>query len=183
MSHAPTFVAGGRRILTGMQRKIGTIPCCYRRASLNITENNRRIAEQFNEAFNRGDLDAAASYFSEDCQNHGRKVGRDGVRTVLGEMKTNFPDARLTTLNSVAEGEWVVVRCTYSGTHRGRSRFPVDGGMLVGVQPTGRAFEVQHIHMYRVLDGKIAEHFANRDDVGMMRQLGLLPPPPSQSGQ
>jgi hypothetical protein len=49
--------------------------------------------------------------------------------------------------------------------------------MLVGVQPTGRTFEVQHIHMYRVLDGKIAEHFANRDDVGMMRQLGLLPPP------
>jgi hypothetical protein len=31
--------------------------------------------------------------------------------------------------------------------------------------------------MYRVLDGKIGEHFANRDDLGMMRQLGLLPPP------
>ena len=99
------------------------------------------------------------------------------MRTVLGEIKINFPDARLTTLNSVAEGEWVVVRCTYSGTHRGTSRFPVDGGMLVGVQPTGRTFEVQHIHMYRVLDGKIAEHFANRDDIGMMRQVGLLPPP------
>lgn len=166
-----------------MPRKIGSIPCCERRASLNITETNRRIAEQFNEAFHRGDLDAAASCFSEDCQNHGRKVGRGGVRAVLGEIKTNFPDARLTTLNSVAEGEWVVVRCTYSGTHRGTSSFPVDGGMLVGVQPTGRTFEVQHIHMYRVLDGKIAEHFANRDDVGMMRQLGLLPPPPSLSGQ
>ena len=36
--------------------------------------------------------------------------------------------------------------------------------------------------MYRVLDGKIAEHFASRDDVGMMRQLGLLPPSPSPSG-
>ncbi len=35
--------------------------------------------------------------------------------------------------------------------------------MLVGVEPTGRTFEVQHIHMYRVLDGKIAEHLANRD--------------------
>ena len=35
------------------------------------------------------------------------------------------------------------------------------------------------MHMYRMLDGKIAEHFANRDDVGMMRQLGLLPLPPS----
>lgn len=44
---------------------------------------------------------------------------------------------------------------------------------------TGCCFEVQHIHMYRVIDGKIAEHFANRDDGGMMRQLGLLPPLPS----
>jgi len=150
---------------------------------MNITETNRSIAEQFNEAFNRGDLDAAASCFSEDCRNHGRKVGRDGVRTVLGEIKTNFPDVRLTTLTSVAEGEWVVVRCTYSGTHRGTSRFPVDGGMLVGVQPTGRTFEVQHIHMYRVLYSKIAEHFANRDDVGMMWQFGLFPPPRSLEGQ
>ena len=97
-----------------------------------MTETNRRIAEQFNEALNRGDLDGAADCFAEDCQNHGRKVGRAGVRTVLGEIKTNFPDARLTTLNSVAEGEWVVARCTYSGTHRGTSRFPVDGGMLMG---------------------------------------------------
>jgi predicted ester cyclase len=56
------------------------------------------------------------------------------------------------------------------------SQFPVDGGMLVGVQPTGRSFEVQDMHMYRVLDGRIAEHFANRDDVGMMRQLSLIPP-------
>jgi predicted ester cyclase len=149
---------------------------------VDITETNRRIAEQFHEAFNRSDLDAAASCFVEDCQNHGRKVGRAGVRRVLGEIKINFPDARLTTLNSVADGEWVVLRCTYSGTHRGTSRFPVDGGMLVGVQPTGRSFEVQHIHMYRVLNGKIVEHFANRDDVGMMRQLNLLPPSASLSG-
>jgi predicted ester cyclase len=145
---------------------------------LDTTEGNRRIAEQCHDAFNRGDLDAAASCFAEDCRNHGRQVGRAGVRKVLGEIKVNFPDARLTILNSVAEGEWVVLRCTYSGTHRGMSRLPVDGGMLVGVQPTGRSFEVQHIHMYRMVDGKIAEHFANRDDVGMMRQLGLLPLPP-----
>lgn len=114
--------------------------------------------------------------FAEDCLNHGRQVGRVGVRRVLGEIKTNFPDARLTPLNSVAEGEWVVVRCTYSGTHRGMAQLPVDGGMLVGVQPTGRSFQVQHIHMYRLVEGKIAEHFACRDDVDMMRQLGLLPP-------
>lgn len=143
---------------------------------LNPTEANRATAEQFHEAFNRGDLDGAASFFAEDCRNHGRPVGRAGVRKVLGEIKTNFPDARITILHSLAEGDWVVVRCHYSGTHRGSATLPVDGGMLVGVPPTGRQFEVQHIHMFRMRDGKIVEHFANRDDVGMMRQLGLLPP-------
>jgi hypothetical protein len=62
---------------------------------VDITETNRRIAEQFHKAFNRGDLDAAASCFAEDCRNHGRQVGRAGVRKVLAEIKTNFPDARL----------------------------------------------------------------------------------------
>ena len=144
---------------------------------MSTTEVTRRVIEQFHEAFNRGDLEAAAGCFAENSRNHGCQVGRAGVRRVLEEIKTIFPDARLSILHSIAEDEWVVVRCTYSGTHRGVASLPVDGGMLVGVPPTGRFFEVQHIHMYRVLNGKIAEHFANRDDVGMVRQLGVLPSP------
>jgi predicted ester cyclase len=143
---------------------------------MDANETKRSLAAQFFDAFNRGDLDRAASCFTENSKNHGRPVGRAGVRKVLGEIKTNFPDAQLTMLNSVAEGDWIVARCTYSGTHRGTSRFPVDGGMLVDVAPTGKSFQVQHMHMFRVLDGLIAEHFANRDDIEMMRQLGLLSP-------
>jgi predicted ester cyclase len=56
----------------------------------------------------------------------------------------------------------------------------VNGDMLVGVPPTGRR-EVQHIHMLQVCDGKIVEHFANRDDLGMMQQLGLIPTSPTAS--
>ena len=67
----------------------------------------------------------------------------------------------------------------FSGTHRGVGWIPVNGGMLVGSEPTGRHFEVQHIHMQQVRAGKISEHFANRDDLGMMQQLGLLPAPSS----
>ena len=76
----------------------------------------------------------------------------------------------------VAEGDSVVVRCTVSGTHRGVGKRSVNGGMLVAVEPTQKRFEVQHIHWYQLHNGKIVEHRANRDDVGMMRQLGLLPP-------
>jgi len=78
----------------------------------------------------------------------------------------------------------VVVRCRVSGTHEGVGRIPVNGGMLVGVTPTHKHFEVQHIHWYKLRDGMIIDHYANRDDMDMMRQLGLLPPiaasPPTQ---
>jgi predicted ester cyclase len=52
-----------------------------------------------------------------------------------------------------------------------------DTGEFMGVPPTGRSFSVQHMHMYRVADGKVAEHWACRDDLGQFAQLGLTPPP------
>ena len=142
---------------------------------MDASNANLTLVQQQHEALNRGDVDAAAELFAEDYRNHGRQVGRARVRAILKDIQSTFPDVQLTILNSVVEGEWVVVRCTFSRTHRGVGRLPVNGGMLVGVQPTGMRFEVQHIHMYQVRNGKITEHFANRDDLGMMQQLGLLP--------
>jgi predicted ester cyclase len=52
----------------------------------------------------------------------------------------------------------------------------VNGNLLMGAAPTNKHFEAQHIHWYKLRDGKIVEHFATRDDIGMTRQLGLLPP-------
>jgi steroid delta-isomerase-like uncharacterized protein len=142
---------------------------------MDASNGNVILVHQYHEAFNRGDVDAAAEFFAEDTRNHGRQVGRAGVRAVLKDILRTFPDSQLRVLDSVTEGEWVVDRCTSSGTHRGIGRLPVSGGMLVGVPPTGRHFEVQTIHMWQVRNGKIIEHFANRDDLGMMQQLGLLP--------
>ena len=142
---------------------------------MDASNANLFLVQQEHEALNSGDVNAAAEIFAEDSRNHGRQVGRAGVRAVLNDIQSTFPDFQMTILNSVVEGEWVVVRCTFSGTHRGVGRIPVNGGMLVGVQPTGMHFEVQHIHMYQLRNGKIVEHFANRDDLGMMQQLGLLP--------
>ena len=58
---------------------------------------------------------------------------------------------------------------------------PANGGGLVGVKPTGKRHEITHIHWYTLRDGKIVQHYANRDDLGMMRQLGLAPPVPTAS--
>jgi steroid delta-isomerase-like uncharacterized protein len=140
---------------------------------------NRKLVQQYWDAFNQGDMAAAAEFFAEDTHNHGRPVGRAGLLAVMKDIQETFPDIRFTPLQSMVEGEWVAVRGTFSGTHRGVGRLPVNGGMLVGVPPTGRHFEVQHIHLLQLRGGKIIEHFANRDDLGMMKQLGLLPTPDS----
>ncbi|MGH9791005.1 MAG: ester cyclase [Candidatus Acidiferrales bacterium] len=139
-------------------------------------KRNQDVIRQHLERLNRGDVKAAALDFAEDTKNFGRPVGREGILRVLEDIYTTFPDWRMEVVEMIAEGDSVVVRCTASGTHRGIGRRAVNGGMLLGVEPTGKRFEVQHIHWYKLRDGKIVEHFATRDDIGMMRQLGLLPP-------
>jgi len=139
------------------------------------TTDNRRLIGRFVDAFNRGDMDGAAGLFAEDAHNFGRPVGREGVRRVLKDIQKTFPDTKLETLDVVAEGDWVVDRGIFSGTHRGVGELPVNGGLLLGVPPTEKYFRVQHIHMFRIRQGKIADHYGVRDDIGMMQQLGLLP--------
>jgi predicted ester cyclase len=127
------------------------------------------------EKFNRGDTVAAAEDWSEEITNHGEKVGRSGIKMVLDDLLRTFPDAKFDIQNAVVDGDMVVIRALFKGTHRGTGQLPVNGGMLVGVEPTGKSFQVNHIHWFRLRDGKIVAHYAARDDIEMMRQLGLAP--------
>ena len=148
----------------------------YERQGAEKTEKqNLETVRRMTEKMNRGQWRAAADYFAENTQNHGEKVGREGVRAVLEDIFTTFPDWRMEMLESFAAGDWVSVRYRVTGTHRGVGKIPVNGGMLTGVAPTGKPFNVEHIHLFRFSNGQVIEHFATRDDLGMMQQLGLLP--------
>lgn len=144
---------------------------------LNEQNINREIIRRQIEKWADGDLEAIAEDFAEETRNHGAAVGRGGVRTVIEDIWRTFPDWRGEILDIAAEADSVVVRLNVGGTHLGVGRLPVNGGMLVGVSPTGKSFAVQHIHWYKLRGGEIVDHYANRDDLEMMRQLGLLPPP------
>ena len=139
---------------------------------------NKAVIHQHHERLNRGDRKAALQDYAEDTKNHGRPVGREGLRRVFEDILTTFPDWRMEIVETIAAEDSVVVRCMVTGTHQGIGKLPINGAMLIGVPPTGKRFEVQHIHWYQLKDGKIVDHRANRDDIGMMRQLGLLPPAP-----
>ncbi len=148
------------------------------------TERNREVVRQHLELLNRGDWKQAAALFSSDVRHHlgnwqqGTESivrGRDTLTDNLKDIFRTFPDWKMEIVEMVAEGESVVVRCKVSGTHQGVGVKRINGGFLVGVQPTGKRFVVQHMHWYKVREGKIIDHFASRDDLGMTQQLGLLP--------
>jgi steroid delta-isomerase-like uncharacterized protein len=148
------------------------------------TERNREIVKRWFDLINRGEWRQAAEVFAPDVQHHlgnwqtGTEAivrGRQVLIDNLEDIYRTFPDWKMEIVETVAEGDSVVVRCRVSGTHKGVEQRRINGGLLVGVPPTGKHFVVQHIHWFKVRNGQIAEHATSRDDLGMTQQLGLLP--------
>jgi predicted ester cyclase len=130
------------------------------------------------EAINARDADAAAAWYAEDALNHGRPVGREGMRKTFESLLATFPDVRYQLLLATVDGDRVACRLRMTGTHLGEPTRPeMYHGMLAGVAPTGRGVDVLQMHELRLCDGLIAEHEAVRDDLGMLLQLGLVRPP------
>jgi predicted ester cyclase len=154
-----------------------TVPLLCLGQATDEDRRNEDVIRHFMEA-GPGNPQSAISNLAEDARNFGRPGGRELFRAILEDIHATFPDWHVAIEEMVAKGDSVIMRCKVSGTHLGIGKLPVNGGMLVGVQPTKKHFEVEHIHWFKLRDGKIVDHFATRDDIGMMRQLGLLPPAP-----
>ena len=94
------------------------------------------------------------------------------LRSAFSELSFEIHDA-------VAEGDLVVVHNTMSGRHTGAfTIYDAEGRIAQVMPPTGKRFATTQTHLMRVRDGKVVEHWANRDDQGMAMQLGWVPPTP-----
>jgi len=91
-----------------------------------------------------------------------------------------FADLEWVVHHVVSERDLVAVHLTLSGRHSAPLAFYHQGGALGSVfPPTGRSFATQQTHWLRLTDdGRVAEHWVNRDDLGMAMQLGWVPPTP-----
>jgi predicted ester cyclase len=152
-----------RRLASGTRMRSATGP----RADHTQEERNRRIVTQFFERENSGDIRGAAEL----------TIGgfNGAVAAGFEDLLRTFPDWHWSIIDLVADGDAIVVLTRASGTHRGIQRFALNGGLMVGVEPTGKHFETLHIHWFTLRDGKIVQDDRTRDDIGMYRQLGLLP--------
>ena len=141
-------------------------------------EQNKTIVRQFIDAtLNQGDIEAAEKFVARDVVEQvpfpGQGPGIEGVKDVLGGMRAAFPDLHWTVEEQIAEGDKVVTRFEWTGTHR---------GPFLGVEPTGRAVQVWGIVIDRLQDGKIKDTRILMDALSLTLQLGAIPPSPGEPG-
>jgi len=135
-------------------------------------ENKTIMRRALKEVVNKGNLDLIDELVSPDFVDHtpfpGLPPGREGIRQTIGMLREAFPDLQITIEDLIAEGDKVVSRQTLRGTHQGE---------FMGIPPTGKQVTWTGILIFRIADGKIVDQWIEQDQLGLMQQLGLVPPP------
>jgi steroid delta-isomerase-like uncharacterized protein len=141
-----------------------------------MSEELKAVVRRFGkEIWHKGNLDAIEEFIAPNYirhTSHSREGGRDvhgpeGARRSIASFRAAFPDVHFTEDAILVDGDKVVVRWTFRGTHRGE---------FLGVAPTGKQVTFTGINIYRIADGKIVERWANEDAISLYQQLGLLAP-------
>ena len=132
--------------------------------------NKQLVKRALDEVFSAGNFGVLEEIFHPDFINHeagpDTPPGPQGLKVTVGWIRDAFSDLHYEIEDSVAEGDKVAVRETASGRHTGK---------FIGFEPTGKSFKVKQMHMYRIKDSKIIEHWSVRDDLDQGMQLGFVP--------
>jgi hypothetical protein len=133
-------------------------------------ENARTIRRIYDELWNERNLGLAEELIAEGGTNYDTGLvpmpfGPEEMKGTVRMVTAAFPDNHHEVDEIMVDGDRVVLRCTLTGTQK---------GPFMGIPPTGRKIEVTEIHIYRLVDDKAVEHRVGRDDLGAMRQLGII---------
>jgi steroid delta-isomerase-like uncharacterized protein len=130
-------------------------------------EANKALVRRFiDEIFLRQDFGAVDELLTDDFVPHtwGEMApGRDGLKQAITRVSAGLSEARMTVEDVIAEGDRVAVRLTSSAMHT---------GAFMGMPPSGKRYEISEIHIFRIRDGRVSEHWHQADFMGMMKQLG-----------
>lgn len=146
---------------------------------MSAEENKARVRRFVEEGLNKRNPALIDEFYAPDYVGHDpdRPQPRsiEDLRQVLAVfLATVFPDARYTIEDLVAEGDRVWWHWTFSGTHQGE---------FLGIAPTGKQVSFGGVNLFRFGNGNVVEDWVYRDTLGMLRQLGLMPPLGQAGGQ
>jgi steroid delta-isomerase-like uncharacterized protein len=136
-----------------------------------MTTDNKAIVKEFiDRLFTESDVSVLDELVAPDYVDHDPPFGGtgtvDGWRGMATMIRDAFPDWHSDLHALHAEGDIVVERFTASGTHKGE---------IFGIPPSGTVCTLAGINIFRVRDGKIVERWGRVDELGMLRQLGVVP--------
>ncbi|MGD0910890.1 MAG: ester cyclase [Terracidiphilus sp.] len=142
-----------------------------------MSGTNKAVIQAFLEdVINQGRLERANDLVKEDFVEldplPGQEQGREGLKAVIHALRSAFPDMHWVVNEMVAEGEKVVTRFVWTGTHH---------GVFLGIPATGNRVEVKGVVIDRLENGKMADSRILMDTMGLMQQLGVIPAPPPAS--
>lgn len=156
-----------------------TTPAAARSHKGGSIEANKTVARRVaDEVWNQGNMAAVDDLFTATTVTHGRTTaediqGAEGFKQYVTKLRTTFPDLHLTIEDQIAEADKVANRFTMHGTQKGE--LPMGPGNTIPA--TGTEVTVTGIVINRLENGKIAETWVNVDQLELLQQLGLFPPP------
>jgi steroid delta-isomerase-like uncharacterized protein len=140
---------------------------------VSVEENKAIVRRATEELFNKNNLAVIEELYATNFVSHGTVTpevtpDREGYKQFVTMSHTALPDFHTTIEDMIAEGDKVVQRFTGRGTHKDE---------FMGIPPTGKQVTVTGIAIDRIAGGKIVENWVNMDMLGVMVQLGVVPPP------
>ena len=131
-----------------------------------VVDAKRLVRSYFEEVLARRRIDRLDELLDPEFRSYaasGESIDRDGYRAAVAATLAAFPDLAVTVEEQVAEHDLVATRWTAVGTH---------AGAIFGIEPTRRRVRVSAMHMHRVRNGRLIEHWEVIDLHGLLAQLG-----------
>jgi steroid delta-isomerase-like uncharacterized protein len=135
-------------------------------------ETGRQVTEV---VWNQGQIDRLGEFYTETVVRHVPErpapiVGLEANQAYIRDLRTAFPDTRVEIVRMVGEGDWLAVHWVWTGTQTGD---------LPGLPATGKQVRLEGVSLVRAERGRAAEIWDLDDQLSMLRQLGVIPPPPA----
>jgi predicted ester cyclase len=132
----------------------------------------KALARRFNdEVFTQGNVDVIDELVADDYVDHqvfpGLQPTKEGLKDFVKLFHAAFSDINVETLSIAVDGDEIWVHSIFTGTHTGE---------FAGVPPTSKTVTLEMMDRVKVRDDKAIEHWGTSDDLGMMTQLGVIPP-------
>jgi steroid delta-isomerase-like uncharacterized protein len=138
-----------------------------------MSDNKATMLRIYDEVFSQGDFDIGDEILADDFVEHeelppGIPPGKAAPRALMTMMRSAFPDFHAAVEELLEDGDKVIARVRFSGTHQGE---------FMGIPATGKSFDIAVIDIIEFRDGKASAHWGVMDMAGMMAQLGIGGPP------